>query len=321
MRESMASESAAAHIARLRSSREAYDEAADLESRTWGDSFSNAEKNAAREEDRAASASLGVAKDRMSLVRMARKQKWQFNRGLSLACGSGRAERQLVKMGVCSSFVGIDIAPSALEEARRHAEDAGYAIVYRAADLNHVELPSNEFDLVVTQSCLHHVLELEYLAEQIWRSLTPTGLLWVDDFIGETQFQWTDRRLAFVNGVLNSLPEEYRYNRINRRLLPQFLRKDPGTLVSPFEAIRSGDIMPVFLQFFDVVEKYEHNSILHLVCPPGTRGAYAKDEAGKQMFEMLRAFDRLLIETETLPPLGGQYLLRRKGAPSEMSRL
>jgi SAM-dependent methyltransferase len=211
----------------------------------------------------------------------------------------------------------IDIAPSALKEARKQADGAGYAIDYQTADLNRVELPPNEFDLVVTQNCLHHVLELEYLAEQIWQSLTPAGLLWIDDFIGETQFQWTDKRLTFVNGVLSSLPEEYRFDRINRRLLSQFQRKAPGTLVSPFEAIRSGDIIPVFLRFFDVIEKHERNCMLHLVCPPGTRSAYAKDEAGKQMFEMLRTFDRLLIETETLPPLGGQYLLRRKDAPCE----
>lgn len=130
-----------------------------------------------------------VARDRLSLARIAREQEWQFNKGLSLACGSGRAERQLIKMGVCSSFLGIDIAPSALEEAKHQAEAAGYTIEYRAEDLNRVELPENEFDLVVTQNCLHHVLELERLAEQIWRSLTPAGLLWIDDFIGETQFQ------------------------------------------------------------------------------------------------------------------------------------
>lgn len=130
----------------------------------------------------------------------------------------------------------------------------------------------------------------------------------------------TDKRLAFVNGVLSSLPEQYRYDWINRRLLSQFQRKEPGTLVSPFEAIRSAEIMPVFLQFFDIIEKHERNCLLHLVCPPGTRSSYAKDEAGKQMFEILRTFDRLLIETETLSPLGGQYLLRRKGAPDATRR-
>src|SRR5205085_9891820 len=110
-------------------------------------------------------------------ARVFRERNLTFRSGLSLACGSGRTEREFLRLGICQRFHGIDISPEVIVEARENGR--GLELTYEAADLNRVVLVPAAYDLVITQNCLHDVIELEHLAEQIWRSLKPGGYLWV----------------------------------------------------------------------------------------------------------------------------------------------
>ena len=97
--------------------------------------------------------------------------------------------------GICASFHGVDLSEDAIKEARRIAQQEALNISYSVDDLNSIKLEPNSYDLVITQNCLHHVLQLEHLADEIHRTLKPGGLLWVQDFVGETQLQFSDKRL------------------------------------------------------------------------------------------------------------------------------
>src|SRR5262249_52282833 len=149
-----------------------------------------------RAEDQRAALQLRPMRQGRAFSTLAVTNGWHFVRGLSLACGSGAIERELLTRGVCDGFVGIDVSETALAEAR--SQCGSFDIEYRFGDLNQTELGVEEFDLVLAQNCLHHVLELEFLAEQVWRCLKPGGVLWITDYIGETQFQWSDERLRLV---------------------------------------------------------------------------------------------------------------------------
>jgi SAM-dependent methyltransferase len=92
------------------------------------------------------------------------------------------------------------------------------------ADLNFVKLPEKTFDLAVAQTCLHHILFLEQVAEQVWRSLRSSGYLWIHDFIGETQGQYDSKRLTIMNQLLAALPEKFRKNKITGRLVTEIKR-------------------------------------------------------------------------------------------------
>jgi SAM-dependent methyltransferase len=178
------------------------------------------------------------------------------------------------------------------------------------ADLNSVQLPEKQFDLVVAQTCLHHVLFLEHVADQIWCSLKSDGYLWIHDFTGETQSQYEPKRLAIMNQILRILPEKFRRNRLSNRLMAEIKRPEPGTLASPFESIRSSEIIPIFQRWFTIEWKREFSALLHLVAPPGTRAAYTENEDTKALFEILLLLDHLCIEEEIVHSTGGQYLMR-----------
>jgi len=247
------------------------------------------------------------------LARVFRERDLRFTSGLSLACGNGRAERELLKLGICERFHGIDSSPEAIAEARQNAQ--GLDLTYEPADLNRLVLEPGAYDLVLTQNCLHSVLELERLAEQIWRSLKPGGCLWIHDYIGESQFQFSDLRLDIANRILAVLPERYRRDRVHDRILRAIARPKPGALASPFEAVRSADIVPVFSRWFDIEYRHEESAFMGRICPRGMRANYTETEDGPVIFELLMLIEGLLVEHGILAPHTGQYLMRRKAEP------
>ena len=289
-----------------------YQQLSEQEGQVWGEKFSNQERSQLITADQEAAKKLKLNRNHLELIAVLKKHKLVPQVGLSLGCGQGRAERRLMERKVCTKFHGIDVAAEALTVARNQAAQHQLDITYEQADLNYVVLKEQTYDLVVAQTCLHHVLRLENLADQIFKSLKPGGVLWIHDYIGETQFQYSDERMEWANAIMDTLPERLRYDTIGNRLLKGIKRKPPGTLVSPFEAIRSGEIMSIFLQRFEVVEKSEFNSILHLVCQRGTRSSYLASEDGQVVFELIVLLDKMLIDKGILPPAGGQYLLRPK---------
>jgi SAM-dependent methyltransferase len=290
--------------------RSVYDAMAARENEVWGKILPDLDRSEAQSEDVEASAKLGVHRRISSLFRVAAEKQLKFERGLTLGCGAGRRERDLVSRGVCRSFHGIDISEKAVAAAREIAKKQDLPLTYEVADLNFLELPEKTFDLVVAQTCLHHVLFLERVAEQVWRSLKSDGYLWIDDFIGETQQQHDPKRLSIINRILAVLPEKFRKNRINGRLTAEITRPEPGQLGSPFESIRSGEIVPVFQRWFTIEWKMEFDAFLRLVAPPGTRAAYLENEDTKALFEILMLLDRLCIDEGIVQPVGGQYLMR-----------
>ena len=297
-------------IKRAMANRSVYDAMAARENEVWGKILPDLEGSEARIEDAEASAKLGAARHTSSLFRVAQERNLKFEHGLTLGCGAGRRERELISRAVCRSFHGIDISEKAIAAAREIAKEQDLPITYEVADLNFLELPEKTFDLVVAQTALHHVLFLERVAEQVWRSLKSDGYLWIHDFIGETQGQYDPKRLSIMNRILAILPEKFRKNKINRRLVSEIKRPEPGRLASPFESIRSGEIVPVFQRWFTIEWKMEFDAFLRLVVPSGTRAAYLENEDTKALFEILMLLDHLCIEEGIVQPAGGQYLMR-----------
>jgi SAM-dependent methyltransferase len=298
-------------VKRAMADRVVYDAMARREGEVFGTVLPQRAASGQREIDQKAAAQLRLNRNLGSLVQWARKAGRTFTNGLSLGCGEGRAERDIARAGICKRFLGIDVADSALRVARERAMQGDFEASYEQVDINFVELQPESFDLIVAQTSLHHVLHLEYVAEQLAKALKPGGILWVHDYIGESQFQYSDTRIDIANKIIAALPERCRYDRIFGRQLRPVVRRLPGTLISPFESIRSGEIPGIFLSRFDVVHKVETSTILHLVVPPGTRAAYTESDDARALFENIFSLDEILLETGILSPVAGQYVLTR----------
>jgi SAM-dependent methyltransferase len=297
-------------VRRAMADRSVYDAMAARENEVWGKILPERERSEAAIEDTKASIELRVGRHSSSLSTLAQERKLKFEHGLTLGCGAGRCERELIRTGVCRTFHGIDISEDAIVAARDIAKEQNLPLTYEVADLNFLALPEKTFDLVVAQTCLHHILFLERVAEQVWRSLKTDGYLWIHDFIGETQAQYDFKRISIMNRILSILPEKLRKNKITGRLVTEIKRPQPGHLGSPFESIRSSEIVPVFQRWFTIEWKLEFDAFLRLVVPQGTRAAYLENEDTKALFETLILLDDLCIKEEIVRPSGGQYLMR-----------
>jgi 2-polyprenyl-3-methyl-5-hydroxy-6-metoxy-1,4-benzoquinol methylase len=192
--------------------RSVYAAMAARENEVWGKTLPDRERSEAAIDDTKAEIALGVRRHFSSLSTLAQERELKFEHGLTLGCGAGRCERELVRNGVCRTFHGIDISEKAIVTAREIAKEQDLPLTYEVADLNFLELPEKTFDLVVAQTCLHHILFLERVAEQVWRSLKADGYLWIHDFIGETQGQYDLKRISSMNQILAILPEKFRKN-------------------------------------------------------------------------------------------------------------
>jgi len=295
-----------------RSSDDAYSNAITREREHWGKRLPAREANNVSIEDAAAAKELRINRGMPSFIRLAKDRGWHFAKVLSLGCGEGRAERELMKSGVCDAITGMDVSEDAVKVAQAKSDQAGYEIKYEVQDLNKATFALKTYDLIYSQNCLHHIVELEHVASAIAAALKHDGTLWVQDFIGESQFQWCDARLRIVNNLRESLPKELLMDSMRGKPLSPLKRKEPDTLSSPFEAIRSAEIVQVFERFFEITERWEGSTVVPFVCPRGTRASFLKHPAGPHLLDTLFAVDRSLLEAGTLSPTAGRYIMRAK---------
>jgi SAM-dependent methyltransferase len=124
-------------------------------------------------------------------------------RVLSLGCGIGDTELLLATQ--VAELVGIDLAPSAIRQAREDAAKAGVQNVqFIEGTLDAAALDTRPFDLVIAIFFLHHLPEstLKGLPGQIARLLRPGGMFYSLDpsryrlsgAIGSLLIPWLMRR-------------------------------------------------------------------------------------------------------------------------------
>ena len=136
-----------------------------------------------------------------------------------------------------------------LERGRNAAAKAGVSsqLNFVQVDLNEWN-PAHEYDAVIANQTLHHVVKLESLFVQIKRGLKSGGCFIISDMIGRNGHQRWPEALDIVHEFWRRLPPSYRFNRKLRRY--EELYEDLDCSGEGFEGIRSQDILPLLLDYF-----------------------------------------------------------------------
>ncbi len=204
-------------------------------------------------------------------------------RALSIACGTGALERDLIRRGICARVDAFDGSLASLAIAREEAKKEGYgdAIRYFAADFNHPALPRDTYDAVFFHHSLHHVEKLERLLKAVLRALKPDGLLYLDEYVGPSRTWWSDERFRREREIFETLvPRDARF--VERLPLP-IIEQDPS------EAIRSGEILEQVEIGFDVIEKRGYGGNLLSVIYPAINWDRAPADLLDRLIEAERA--------------------------------
>lgn len=187
-----------------------------------------------------------------------------FERALSLGCGTGALERDLVRRCLVGGILGVDASPAALDLARRAAAaERLRGIDYRRADLNRLETEGGDFagpfDAVFFHQALHHVAALEHCLDVVLRLLRPGGILFVDEYVGPSRREWNDALIEPVRRAFAQAPVVVR--RVRRVGLPVD-RRDPS------EAVRSSEIPAALHERFEaIVERPYGGNLLAPLLP------------------------------------------------------
>ncbi|MDD5448481.1 MAG: class I SAM-dependent methyltransferase [Actinomycetota bacterium] len=177
--------------------------------------------------------------------------------GLSIGCGTGDLERDVVAHVICRKIEAVDIAEGALEIARRQASDL--PIKYIQGDLETMNFPPNNYDIAFCSATLHHINKLDHCLSQIHNSLKKEGLFALFEYIGPSRFQWEPYQLRLVNDVYALLPEEYHLNRDSGIILASVTRPGIAFMIQndPSEAVRAHDILEVADRYFETLYRID----------------------------------------------------------------
>lgn len=209
----------------------------------------------------------------------------RFKRALSIGCGTGPLERGVVRLDLAETIDAFDGSITSLHAARAEAAREGMLdrIRYFAADFNRPALPQRTYDLVLFHQSAHHVENLERLFAAVLRAITPDGLLYLDEYIGPSRFDWNRRLIAKQRRFFRKLPDGLKAV----REIPYPIQAD-----DPSEAVRSSEIESRVGIGFDIVERRPYGgTLLSLVYPMLRREAVTAEvlamlmRAEKQMLD------------------------------------
>lgn len=225
--------------------------------------------------------------------------------GLSLGCGAGQKELTWASRCHFTALDAFDISASRIEYARSQAEAIGRTeINYQVGNASEMALPTTHYDVVFVDQALHHFSPLEPLLLQVGRALKPEGYLVASEFIGPSRFQWTDRQLEVINGVLAILPHRYRRRWSDGRRKSAVHRPSwlTMTLGDPSEAIESAHIVPLLEKHFDIVERRDYGgTVVHMLFDDiaanfvDSKGVENDDEA-RQLLQLCFQIEDTLLE-------------------------
>ncbi len=231
---------------------------------------------------------------------------------VDLGCGSGSRGLQLLQKQAISSLTGYDISDERLAQARACADKVQAAAQYINQDVNSIRLQPNSCDLILSCHSFHHFTRLEHIMAEVARALTKRGLFILEEYIGPSIFQWTDAQLAVVNDLLAILPEEYRRypglpGQPPLKRLHQRPKVEDVQAVSPFEAIRSAEIVPLFRKTFVVLHEQSLGGVIQHLLYQGILHNFAPGD--ERAAETVSAIDRLESRMVAAGVLDNDFML------------
>ncbi len=232
-------------------------------------------------------------------------RKGQYS-GLSLGCGTGYLERRFQTEKIFKNLEAVDISDGVIKQAREQAKKEGLIsnIQYRVSDINNIKLEKNKYDVVIANSSLHHIENLEHVAREINSSLKENGLLFVSEFVGPSQFQYTEKQVLIINEILDLLPDIYRKSVTNPvNVKPEFIPSPIEYMneVDPSEAIRSAEIVKILKDNLVVVEEKEFGgTLLHMLLQDIVGNFNPNDPKDTTVLRLILYLEDLLIKEKIL---------------------
>jgi SAM-dependent methyltransferase len=197
-----------------------------------------------------------------------------LEKGISIGCGNGAKEMQLIGQGLVESFDLFELSDDRIAKGRLLAKDQGIEdnINFVKGDAFSLITLNEKYDLVHWNNSLHHMMDVHYAVSWSRKVLKTGGLFYMDDFVGPSRFQWPDRQLAIASEIRRSLRgtkylrNPVRNSLFSRKFLPCRLTRpdlEAMRLSDPSEAADSEQILPGIAKQFPEAEIIKTGGIVY----------------------------------------------------------
>jgi ubiquinone/menaquinone biosynthesis C-methylase UbiE len=182
--------------------------------------------------------------------------RYPFSSGVSVGCGNGQKEINLVRQGLVSSFKLYEVSEVRIEQGKRLATKFGVEknVTFIQGDALKIITEPESFDFVHWNNSLHHMLDVDAAIKWSHQVLQKGGMFYMDDYVGPNRMQWSDKMLEVASQVRSNLPEKYLVNPKNPgQLLSKTLTRNSVERmieIDPSEAADSESILDSLKKYF-----------------------------------------------------------------------
>jgi len=223
-----------------------------------------------------------------------------FGAAPMLGCDEHPREAPWMRAGASARLDVYDLSTGVI---RRRPARAPRGVRFIQADLDFARLPAERYDVIWSSGCLHHLINLEHLMNQVSRALRPGGLFTFHDYVGENRFHFEPRRLARANAALCEVPVRFRRNGSDTISRDQIAEHR-----SPFCALRSDEVLSTARERFQVVHEGFTSALFPLTFLIDVE-ALARD--APDVLERVFAAETEALADPTLKPCEAYVVLRR----------
>lgn len=242
-----------------------------------------------------------------SLIDVAkRKAKGRtFEEGVSIGCGTGAKEMNLIKAKLVHFFHLFELSDVRIEEGLKLAKKLGISDRVAFSNGDGFDCFKDEsVDFVHWNNSLHHMFDVAQAVQWSQNVLKVGGMFYMDDFIGPTRFQWSDNALGLINRIRAVLPDRYLLSpyhpKEDKILLDKpVTRPNPHVLSmrDPSEAADSGRILESVRKYFPDAEISLTGGVVYSLALEDIIFNYnEEDEYDKTLLDLLMIIDELFVK-------------------------
>lgn len=140
-------------------------------------------------------------------------------------------------------------------------------ITFHFADAFDSDISPGSYDLVHWNNSLHHMFDVDEAVKWSRVILRRGGLFYMDDYIGQNRFQWSDLMLEIASKVRASLDKKYLVNprNPNKFVSTEMPRPSAEELIKrdPSEAVQSFQILAALRKYFPDVHIVETGGVVY----------------------------------------------------------
>jgi SAM-dependent methyltransferase len=165
----------------------------------------------------------------------------RFRNALVLGAGGIGQERIILASNPAATVTFTDLSEAAVAKRERQLGSEFPGRVRTVVlDLNFATFEPRSYDLIVSSSTFHHLINLEHVIEQVNTALTDDGYFFLQDYVGEPRFRFPESKRRLFE-VLHERAARLRGEEPSRI---EWVEAD-GDDYSPFEAVRSDETLPL----------------------------------------------------------------------------